>query len=259
MFRRIVIAAILCAVGAGPFARMYDPKAGRFVTRDTIGTWGDPDNVGNPYTYVSNNPWTWTDPYGLQKGGGGGGFAPYMRGELKDSSGAPIRGVSAYPGGFGPSMAPPAMLRGTGSFYPSFASAPKAPKAPPLPAAPSVPRGGVISKPATGPPSAGCASDSRQVEQYALVAAEPGFYPIMKRGFVEPQGGIWLNAGDVWKYGQTMNPTTRYSQAFLRQWNLGYQPQYSGTRQQAMSAEKAQLLRYVVEFDELPPGNKITR
>jgi hypothetical protein len=65
MLRRIVLLAILCAVSAGAFARMYDPKTGRFVTRDTIGTWGDPTNVGNPYTYVGNNPWTWTDPYGL--------------------------------------------------------------------------------------------------------------------------------------------------------------------------------------------------
>ncbi|MEM7395854.1 MAG: RHS repeat-associated core domain-containing protein, partial [Verrucomicrobiota bacterium] len=36
--------------------RYLDPEAGRFTTRDTIGIWGDPDNLGNGYTYVGNNP-----------------------------------------------------------------------------------------------------------------------------------------------------------------------------------------------------------
>jgi RHS repeat-associated protein len=44
--------------------RYLDPAAGRFITRDTIGIWGDPINLGNAYTYVGNNPWTLLDPYG---------------------------------------------------------------------------------------------------------------------------------------------------------------------------------------------------
>jgi RHS repeat-associated protein len=44
--------------------RYLDPRAGRFTTRDTIGFWGDPLNLGNACSYVGNNPATWTDPLG---------------------------------------------------------------------------------------------------------------------------------------------------------------------------------------------------
>ncbi|MCP4592167.1 MAG: RHS repeat protein, partial [bacterium] len=45
--------------------RYLDPIAGRFTTRDTIGVWGDPLNLGNEYTYAGNNPVSYRDPYGL--------------------------------------------------------------------------------------------------------------------------------------------------------------------------------------------------
>ena len=45
--------------------RHLDPIMGRFTTPDPLGAWGDPMNLGNPYTYVGNNPWTYVDPYGL--------------------------------------------------------------------------------------------------------------------------------------------------------------------------------------------------
>ena len=45
--------------------RHMDPLAGRFTTVDPLGPWGDPLNLGNGYTYVGNNPWTYTDPFGL--------------------------------------------------------------------------------------------------------------------------------------------------------------------------------------------------
>ncbi len=48
-------------------ARYFDPIAGRFTTRDPLGLWGDSDNLGNPYSYVGNNPWSFTDPTGLKK------------------------------------------------------------------------------------------------------------------------------------------------------------------------------------------------
>lgn len=44
--------------------RHYDPRAGRFTTRDSIGIWGDPDALGNGYTYVGNNPHSRVDPTG---------------------------------------------------------------------------------------------------------------------------------------------------------------------------------------------------
>jgi len=45
--------------------RYLDPLAGRFTTRDPVGAWTDSLNLGNPYTFVGNNPWSYTDPYGL--------------------------------------------------------------------------------------------------------------------------------------------------------------------------------------------------
>jgi RHS repeat-associated protein len=45
--------------------RYYDPVTGRFMTRDTIGIWGDADELGNGSSYVSNNPWTTLDPFGF--------------------------------------------------------------------------------------------------------------------------------------------------------------------------------------------------
>jgi RHS repeat-associated protein len=44
--------------------RYLDPIAGRFTSRDTIGIWTDPAELGNGSTYVGNNPWTVQDPNG---------------------------------------------------------------------------------------------------------------------------------------------------------------------------------------------------
>jgi RHS repeat-associated protein len=46
--------------------RYLDPRAGRFTSRDMIGPWGDPANLGNAYAYVANDPSTFDDPFGLQ-------------------------------------------------------------------------------------------------------------------------------------------------------------------------------------------------
>lgn len=45
--------------------RYLDPAVGRFMTRDVIGIWGDPYNLGNGTAYLNNNPTSRTDPYGL--------------------------------------------------------------------------------------------------------------------------------------------------------------------------------------------------
>ena len=42
--------------------RAFDPRQGRFITRDPLGLWADPGNWGNPYAYAANAPWTFTDP-----------------------------------------------------------------------------------------------------------------------------------------------------------------------------------------------------
>ena len=58
--------------------RYLAPALGRFTTRDTIGIWGDPNNFGNPYTYVANAPWTWVDPWGVDS------LAPSINSLLED-------------------------------------------------------------------------------------------------------------------------------------------------------------------------------
>jgi RHS repeat-associated protein len=45
-------------------SRYYDPAVGRFISRDSLGIWGDQGNVGNGAAYVGNRPWTLADPSG---------------------------------------------------------------------------------------------------------------------------------------------------------------------------------------------------
>jgi RHS repeat-associated protein len=44
--------------------RYLEPVAGRFLTRDSIGTWGDVRNLGNAQTFVGNSPLVGLDPTG---------------------------------------------------------------------------------------------------------------------------------------------------------------------------------------------------
>ncbi|MFA6498365.1 MAG: RHS repeat-associated core domain-containing protein, partial [Desulfurivibrionaceae bacterium] len=48
-------------------ARYYDPKGGRFISKDPIGFAGGDVNL---YRYVQNNPVNWIDPEGLSSSGG---------------------------------------------------------------------------------------------------------------------------------------------------------------------------------------------
>lgn len=106
------------------------------------------------------------------------------------------------------------------------------------------------------------------VEQYALKAAQSGFYPVVMRGEKNLNFTriTWLNKGEVWKYGVTKHPvgiskTPRYSNSFLDSTGNGlkYEMESSGTRLQALAAEKFQLLSYLFKHKRLPPGNKIRR
>jgi RHS repeat-associated protein len=44
--------------------RYLEARAGRFLTRDTIGVWGDAGSFGNALAYVHNRPTTLVDPRG---------------------------------------------------------------------------------------------------------------------------------------------------------------------------------------------------
>lgn len=48
-------------------SRYLDPRAGRFVSRDPIGTWTDTSALGNGSAYAAGNPWSWTDRMGTSK------------------------------------------------------------------------------------------------------------------------------------------------------------------------------------------------
>jgi RHS repeat-associated protein len=44
--------------------RFYEPAMGRFVSRDPLGWWSEPQADGNPYDYVENDPTDELDPQG---------------------------------------------------------------------------------------------------------------------------------------------------------------------------------------------------
>ncbi len=87
--------------------------------------------------------------------------------------------------------------------------------------------------------------------QYALVAQTTGLYPDVRNGLVA------LNAGDVWKYGTSADPSSRYADSALRNLGLSMQVQSTGTKYQVLAQEKMQLIQYAVTNGTLPPGNKI--
>lgn len=57
-------------------ARQYDPAAGRFLSRDPLGVWGDPGSFGNAYAYAASNPISIIDPTG--KAGSDTKGEPYL-------------------------------------------------------------------------------------------------------------------------------------------------------------------------------------
>ena len=88
--------------------------------------------------------------------------------------------------------------------------------------------------------------------QYSLRAEQSGFYPNVRGGVT------YLNAGDVWKYGQTTTET-RYSQTFLTTLGVRQVNEYRGTQTGALIQEKLKIYSYFIEKGSLPPGNRIFR
>ena len=48
-------------------ARYLNTAQGRFISRDPIGSWVETLSLGNPYSYVGNNPTNYQDPAGRDK------------------------------------------------------------------------------------------------------------------------------------------------------------------------------------------------
>jgi hypothetical protein len=87
--------------------------------------------------------------------------------------------------------------------------------------------------------------------QYALMAKADGKYPDVRYGWVQ------MKTGDVWKFGTSMDPDSRYSQAYLDGIGVSMVIQYTGTRIETLVREKMNLINYYISHGELPPGNKI--
>uniref|UniRef100_UPI0025D544AD hypothetical protein n=1 Tax=uncultured Chryseobacterium sp. TaxID=259322 RepID=UPI0025D544AD len=95
--------------------------------------------------------------------------------------------------------------------------------------------------------------------QYSLRATTSGLYPVYSSGSVLPTGTKFLNAGDVWKYGETINPENRYTDDYLRSMNLIQYNEFSGSQMQIKLVEKSKIYGYFLIHGELPAGNKIFR
>jgi len=66
--------------------RHLDPRAGRFVSRDTIGTWGDPGALGNASVYAGNNPWSSTDRTGTAEQPRSYLYSKFENGDIPDQN-----------------------------------------------------------------------------------------------------------------------------------------------------------------------------
>lgn len=92
-----------------------------------------------------------------------------------------------------------------------------------------------------------------QGEVYSLRATKPGNYPNVRGGTTT------LQAGDVYKFGETTQPDSRYSNADLQRMGLRYVEEYRGSQMSAKIVEKLRIYGHVPENGELPPGNRIFR
>lgn len=88
--------------------------------------------------------------------------------------------------------------------------------------------------------------------QYALTAKTSGYYPNVRGGTK------YLNAGDVWKYGETTS-SDRYSDKYLRTMGLNFVPQFPGNQMEIKIQEKVMIYGYFFSTGSLPPGNSIFR
>ncbi|WP_249260585.1 RHS repeat-associated core domain-containing protein, partial [Xanthomonas graminis] len=94
-------------------------------------------------------------------------------------------------------------------------------------------------------------------EFYALLARRDGWYPVMEWGKKDPVGYWYLSKGEVWKFGETRNPKTRYSSAWLKKNDLEYFAIHRGTSKDFNRAvERLRISGFLRWKGFLPPGNK---
>ena len=86
---------------------------------------------------------------------------------------------------------------------------------------------------------------------YQLEATKNGYYRNVRNNEM-----VYLKAGDVWKYGETTQGEKRYSDNSYENTNFNMKPIFYGTKTEILIQEKIMLIRYFVEHQQLPPGNK---
>ncbi|WP_452219471.1 RHS repeat-associated core domain-containing protein, partial [Lacinutrix salivirga] len=93
-------------------------------------------------------------------------------------------------------------------------------------------------------------------ELYALLAKEDGWYPVMEWGKKEPIGEMFLKKGELWKLGETKNPSRRYTRKWLKKMNLDKVATHNGPKKLMQMLEGMKLKGYLAWKGFLPPGNK---
>ena len=105
-------------------------------------------------------------------------------------------------------------------------------------------------------------NELEDAEQYVLVARRSGLYPCLSC----PAPIIYLNAGEVWKYGVTRKGKEgRYTEQYLGANGLIYFVEFRGALQQCLAVEKQKIFNYPLLPENLarpdvyklakPPGN----
>ena len=98
--------------------------------------------------------------------------------------------------------------------------------------------------------------------QYTLRANKNGTYPVYSWGSSTPTDYKYLNAGDIWKIGETIqyDPSSgqqwRYSQSYLNSMNVSFVSEYLGPKTEIVFVQQMKLAQYLYSNGVLPAGNK---
>ena len=223
--------------------RYYDPVAGRFLSIDPVMTDASTGGSFNRYAYANNNPYKYTDPDGrfstADCAAMAGNCTTYGGSGGNSSSGTAKAAGTVFGGIAGGAMGVAASA--ACDFYSAGGCV--------------VANGTIVGAGITGGAVIGAVAGQRldnawtQLSglmakataagpleyQYALIAQRDGVYPDVRNGLAQ------LKAGDVWKYGTTNDPNSRYPQNSIGTLNLRMEIQSTGTRYQTLVAEKLKL------------------